>query len=269
MANIYVGGNGAVTSQAIAGATQTAQVVSPDIINYGEGLSYSPSTMTGFIGIENEEKPASKPVNYGLWLQDIAQSHHFTVQISGFKSSGYKVPNAPYSQFLPVKTMQLNYTSYENMTIPLQIFGDFPILNRKRVSTISLTCYDNDDNQLEHELRMWEAQCFPKNQFVAFMSDIARKLEYRGYNVKGVETFKASMWVIPSNVVSISRDYSANDAKLLNFTLVAVGDGVNCATNSSVGKSQDAQDDKKAEESWSLKSTWKDNPVTGVNRLAD
>lgn len=177
---------------------------------------------------KNKSKSASSVA--GISLLDISQSHHFTVTIEGFTT--YKTPDNNFSQFLPVKSMNYNYLSYENMSIPLSIFGDFPLLNKKRVTTITLACYDLDDNKLEHELKAWENDCFPKGRYVAYMEDIVRKLIYRGYDVKGKETLKREIFVIPTGNVGVSRDYSANDAKIITFSLVCVGDGSTCATGS-------------------------------------
>ena len=180
-----------------------------------------------------EVQPKVPAVSDGMLLTDIAQSHHYTVYIQDFNMSKFKLPNGAFSEgngFLPVKTINLTYTSYENMSIPLAIFGDFPLLNKKRVSTISLSCYDTDNNELEKELRIWEAKCFPQGRYVAYMDDIARNFIYRGYNVKGKKTLEYSVYVIPSGSVTVSRDYGANDAKMVNFSLVCVGDGQTCAT---------------------------------------
>jgi hypothetical protein len=121
------------------------------------------------------------------------------------------------------------------MSVPVAIFGDFPLLNKKRVSTIDLSCYDYDNNKLEYELRKWEAQCFPKGRFVAYMEDIAREFRYRGYSVEGKLTLEYKVFVIPAGNVSVSRDYSANEAKMVNFSLVVVGDGRTCATGDGKG----------------------------------
>ena len=169
----------------------------------------------------------STPVEDGISKLDIAQSHHFTITLEGFTQ--YLTPQKTFSKFLPVKSISLVHTSYENMTIPLAIFGDFPLLNRKKLSSISLTCFDLDNNKLEKELLEWEAMCFPKNKFVAYMEDIVREMVYRGYNVKGQQTIERRMFVIPAGGVSVSRDYSANDAKLVNFSLIAVGNGTDSA----------------------------------------
>ena len=189
------------------------------------GISYNESAKSGS---RNKEEP----VDIGLFKTDIAQAHHFVVQIekpNGKNMFSLQSPSPKFGKFLPVKTINLTYSSYENMSIPVSIFGDFPLLNRKRVSTIALTCYDTDDNQLEREVRLWENSCFPKNRYVAYMEDIARKFTYTGYNVKGKSTFTASFYVIPSGAVSVSRDYSTNDAKMISFNLVCVGDGSSCA----------------------------------------
>jgi hypothetical protein len=200
------------------------------------GINYvNPETEYVLKGsVEKNERPQSPQVSEGIWLMDIAQSHHYTVWLAGMEGmSGLQVPHSPLTRdlgFLPVKTMNLKYTSYENMSVPVAIFGDFPLLNKKRVSTIDLSCYDYDNNKLEYELRKWEAQCFPKGRFVAYMEDIAREFRYRGYSVEGKLTLEYKVFVIPAGNVSVSRDYSANEAKMVNFSLVVVGDGRTCAT---------------------------------------
>ena len=185
------------------------------------------------------EQKTAKKVDDGILLMDIAQSHHYTVSIEDMEMSRLVLPNGTYTTkgFLPVKTMSLKYTSYENMSIPVAIFGDFPLLNKKRVSTIDLSCYDYDNNKLEWELRVWESKCFPQGRFVAYMNDIARKFTYQGYNVKGKRTLLYEVYVIPAGNLTVSRDYSANDAKMVNFSLVVVGDGQTCA----VGKAKEPE----------------------------
>lgn len=167
-------------------------------------------------------------VNYGTWILDLAQSHHYTVELEGFRDYGV----TPYGQFLPVRSINFNRASFENMSIPVSIFGDFPLLNRRRVSSIAISCYDTDDNIIEKNLRSWELECFPLNRYVAYLEDVARKFVYKGYNVKGVQTFEQTLYVIPTGGISVGRDYSANEAKILNFSLMAVGDGSSCATGS-------------------------------------
>ena len=227
-------------------ADETSEYLIKGSISYSEAPSggYNSGALTGAISdiassgvnypngnpfqLKASKSPSkSEVVDAGIWALDIAQSHHFTVKLQGFKS--YHTPEKSFSEFLPVKSIQLNYASYENMSIPLAIFGDFPLLSKKRVSTISITCYDEDSNIIERQLRGWINSCFIKGRYVAYMSDIARKFQYIGYNVKGTITLgPVGMYVIPTGNISISRDYSANDAKLLNFSLICVGDGVTC-----------------------------------------
>lgn len=198
-----------------------------------QGVVYNQPTLLMGSVVENVV-PSVPQIDSGIWLMDIAQSHHYTVWLAGMDGmSGLQVPNSPLTRdlgFLPVKTMNLKYTSYENMSIPVAIFGDFPLLNKKRVSTIDLSCYDYDNHKLEYALRKWESQCFPKGRYVAYMSDIAREFRYRGYSVDGRLTLEYRVYVIPAGNVSVSRDYSANDAKMVNFSLVVVGDGQTCAS---------------------------------------
>jgi hypothetical protein len=91
-------------------------------------------------GYVEKSKPVTPQIDEGLWLKDIAQSHHYTVWLAGMEGmSSLQVPRSPLTKdlgFLPVKTMNLKYTSYENMSIPVAIFGDFPLLNKKRVSLV-------------------------------------------------------------------------------------------------------------------------------------
>lgn len=230
--NEYTGNKGAL----IPSIMKEAEV---DQIDYPNGNPFKATPTTS--------QPKSQPVSSSIWLLDIAQSHHFTVQLEGFQS--YRTPHGSFSKFLPVKTIQLNQTSYENMNIPVSIFGDFPLLNKKRVSTIAITCYDEDTNIIERQLRAWERSCFPSNKYVAYLSDVARKLTYQGYDVKGKMTLgPINMYVIPSGNISVSRDYSANDAKLLSFTLVCVGDGSSCATGTPTSPGDTSSDGSNSEE---------------------
>ena len=205
-----------------------------DHYTFGVGIESQPDNPITYTDpkkaaiMESKSQPTQNtttPTDPKAWAVDIAQSHHFTVYLSGMLN--FETPEKTFNKYLPVKTMQLTYTSYENMNIPLAIFGDFPLLNKKRVSTIQLTCYDKDNDELERQLKAWESACFPKGKYVAYLSNIVKSLEYRSYNVKGQEN-KGSykkMYVIPSGNLVVSRDYSANDAKMITFSLVCVGDG--------------------------------------------
>lgn len=196
------------------------------------GVNYINTEVENILkGNSSPQTKSTTKINDNIILMDIAQSHHFTVQIEKMEGmSDLRTPNGTFSKFLPVKSMSLKYTSYENMSIPMAIFGDFPLLNKKRVSTIDLSCYDFDSNKLEYELRKWEAQCFPQGRYAAYLSDIAREFVYRGYSVEGRETLNYRVYVIPAGNVTVSRDYSANEAKMVNFSLVVVGDGRTCAS---------------------------------------
>ena len=171
-------------------------------------------------------------INY--W--DIAQSHFFTVQIysgSGNKATGlHDEKGAPfafasgrgtYQNYIPIKSMNFNYTSYDNLNIPFGIFGDFPLLHRKKVTSISFSCYDIDQDAIEKALRYWEQQCFPQGKYVAYLDEIKATLKYTSYDVKGRWNFTRVLDVIPAQSVSVSRSYEENGAKILNFSVVAVG----------------------------------------------
>lgn len=210
------------------------------------------------------------------WAIDIAQSHHFTIEIkdvSGHQSASgnllnYRTPNNVYSHFLPVKSMSLTYSSYENMSIPVSIFGDFPLLQRRRVETINLICYDEDTHELEHNLHLWSNECFPLGKYVAYMDDIVKELIYRGYTVDGRESLYIRRFVIPTGQIYVSRDYSENEAKMISFSLACVGDGSTCATGkpSAVTKvnvgSYDAPETESGEDKSSNKNDGTDNSTT-------
>lgn len=216
----------------------------PLILNEAQGLT-SPNNINYINGDPFESKPTEQPSSSGSssdsgWAIDIAQSHHFTVEIRDANNhrsqSGnllsYKTPNNIYSNFLPVKNMSLSYPSYENMNISLSIFGDFPLLMRRRVETITLVCYDEDTSQLEKNLQVWNEECFPQGKYVAYMDNIVKELIYRGYTVDGRESMYVRRLVIPAGQVMVNRDYSENEAKMITFSLACVGDGSTCATGS-------------------------------------
>ena len=157
---------------------------------------------------------------------DISQSHFFTVQIEGLvnrNGNPFRFSSGAYSNYVPIKSMNLSYTSYENMNIPFGIFGDLPILHKKRVSTISISCYDVDKDSIEMALRAWENRCFPESRYVAYLDDVKSVFTYKSYDTKGKNTMQKDFLVIPASSVSVSRGYEENSPKLLNFSLAVVG----------------------------------------------
>lgn len=187
--------------------------------------------------VKNDTPVNSNAVKHeGQDWWDIAQSHFFTVQIyskDGARGKGsglhdnagspFMFASGEYKNYIPIKSMNFNYTSYDNMNIPFGIFGDFPLLHKKKVTSISFSCYDIDDDRIEKALKYWEQQCFPANNYVAFLDEVKATLTYTSYNTKGKKTFTNTLDVIPASSVSVSRDYESNGAKLLNFSVVAVG----------------------------------------------
>ena len=205
-------------------------------ITYTGGASL---LLTGGISTTNDlSKKTSGIGNDLIDYWDIAQSHFFTVQIyssngGGSKATGlHDIKGSPFSfasghgtyqDYIPIKSMNFNYTSYDNLNIPFGIFGDFPLLHRKKVTSISFSCYDIDDDRIEKALRYWEQQCFPSDIYVAYLDEVKATLKYTSYDVKGKTNFVRTLDVIPGQSVSVSRDYEENGAKLLNFSVVAVG----------------------------------------------
>ena len=212
--------------------------VDNDIVYYNDAVDwfFDASVHTNALGVEGKNSTADVGGDMADWW-DIAQSHFFTVQISGRNSLGevtglhdlngdpisFASGRGTYANYLPVKTMNFNYTSYDNMSIPMGIFGDLPLLHRKKVSSISFSCYDTDQDIVEKALHYWEHQCFPGGNYVAYLDDIAATLRYTSYDVCGNMNFYRQLEVIPASSVSVSRSYEENGAKMLNFSVVAVG----------------------------------------------
>lgn len=200
-------------------------------------MGESTKLLTG--GIKKEEDLSKKTSGTGndmIDYWDIAQSHFFTVQIyssnNGTPTGLHDNNGAPFSfasghgtyqDYIPIKTMNFNYTSYDNLNIPFGIFGDFPLLHKKKVTSISFSCYDIDQDAIEKALRYWEQQCFPQGKYVAYLDDVKATLKYTSYDVKGRHNFTRVLDVIPAQSVSVSRSYEENGAKMLNFSVVAVG----------------------------------------------
>ena len=222
----------------IGKAINNAVIGTTPPITQGELTYFGDSSLTLTGGIQKTEEEDRKtsgggdPIEY--W--DIAQSHFFTVQIYGNGQNGatglHDEKGAPfnfasghgqYKDYIPIKTMNFNYTSYDNLNIPFGIFGDFPLLHRKKVTSISFTCYDIDQDAIEKALKYWEQQCFPQGKYVAYLDDVKATLKYTSYDVKGRHNFTRVLEVIPAQSVSVSRSYEENGAKMLNFSVVAVG----------------------------------------------
>ena len=246
--------NSTVTNDIVSGLTNTASlsdvlrssteapVTEGDLTYYGDAIKTFQLRAEENITPKLATNAGGDMVDW--W--DIAQSHFFTVQI--FNSSNgaglhddngqpfnFSSGEGTYKNYIPIKSMNFNYTSYDNMNIPFGIFGDFPLLHKKKVTSISFSCYDLDQDSIEKALRYWEQQCFPKGMYVAYLADVAATLKYTSYDVKGRENFTKILEVIPASTVSVSRSYEENSAKLLNFSVVAVGaPGASATTGESV-----------------------------------
>jgi hypothetical protein len=204
-------------------------VLQGEIMYTGE----APTLLTGGVKINQMPEKPTKTKNGDLTQLDIAQSHFFTVQIYSPGSGLIDRKGAPFSfasgegqykNYIPIKSMNLTYTSYDNMLIPLSIFGDFPIPHRKKLTTISLSCYDLDNDCIEQAVRAWEMRCFPQGKYVEYLDKIKATFTYTSYKVTGEVSFIKSYEVIPANSVTVSRSYEENNAKMVNFSLVAVGE---------------------------------------------
>lgn len=236
--------------------------------------------LTGGVSTTNDlSKKTSGIGNDIIDYWDIAQSHFFTVQIysgSGRNATGlHDINGAPFSfasghgtyqNYIPIKSMNFNYTTYDNMNIPLGIFGDFPLLHKKKVTSISFSCYDMDDDRIEKALKYWEQQCFPQGTYVAYLDEVKATLKYTSYDVKGKWNFTRVLDVIPAQSVSVSRSYEENGAKMLSFSVVAVGaPGVSAAGDNTLKERGYGDGNERANNTYQLQVSAVVNPSPGYN----
>lgn len=172
-----------------------------------------------------------------VWKLDIAQSRYFTIQLrtpDGISSkahfANYKCPGGKLSDFLPVKNMSLNTCSVDTKTVPVHIFSDFPLIDKRKVGRILLTCYDEDDDHIERAYRRWlEDECFIGTR-VRYLSKMYKELIYTSYDVTGKKNFHKKVFVIPDGSITVDRNYE-NEAKLITISLAIVGeDGASVKT---------------------------------------
>lgn len=166
-----------------------------------------------WMGVDNQVKLA-------YMLQDISQSHHFTVTLSKIR---VEFPTQAFGNFLPVKNISYAEISYDNLSIPVGIFANMPLLHRRQVGTINLVLYDTATDDIQEQIRNWEAECFPKGKYVNFLSNIAAELKYNSYSVTGKLNKSLSLYVVPTGSTTTSRSYEENGAKLINLSLTVVG----------------------------------------------
>ena len=173
---------------------------------------------------------ASNSSSYGMWLSDIAQNRFFTVTIKDFiqfvlptSDDESQKSDMSGTYFLPVKSIDISLSRVDNMSVPVFFFGDFPIINKKRVGVIRLTCFDLDNDSIEREIRHWmEDECFIGTR-VRYLSQMAKELTYKSYDVTGKLNYEKTVLTIPTSDVNISRNYE-DGAKLVSFSLAVVGE---------------------------------------------
>lgn len=185
-----------------------------------------------------------------IFLKDMAQSRYFTLTLDKLRHNGKPIqfklatPSSAdyanysdvhvFNDFFPVKNMTMNFTAYDNLSIPFAIFGNLSILHRKRLTTITINAYDTDKDIVEEAVQKWEAECFPSSKYVAYMADVASKFEYKSYDVTGKINYIKTLYVIPAEGVSVSRGYDDNSEKIVSFSVVAVGE-IGASANGSSG----------------------------------
>lgn len=165
----------------------------------------------------------NKEVHYAYELENIAQAYHFTLTIDRLKTN-YIHP--VFGNFLPVKSASFNYTSFDSLQIPLGIYGDLPVLKRRSVGRLNLQLYDNYKDELATHIRNWINECFPGGKYVNYVSNIASTLTYTSYGVTGQrnQSYPLKYLVIPTDSYSVNRSYEENGPKILDFSVIVVGD---------------------------------------------
>ena len=191
-------------------------------------------------GISKEDQFNSDTFNI-----DIAQSRYFTVTLNNpdgssifphlkipksIRESNNNVTGFDDNYFLPVKSINVQDTSFDSLSIPVATFSDVPLMNKKRTCVIQLTCYDIDNDVIERALRRWKNSCFVGNR-VVYLSDIYKDFTYKSYNVSGKLNYSVLYYVVLTGAISVSRDYEGNGEKLVTFSLATVGEA---ETNSKI-----------------------------------
>lgn len=187
---------------------------------YGDGIGSGSGTGAGGQFSTNERGD--------LFLEDIEQSHHFTITIDKlftFLPSYYRTKFEHSQYFLPVKSISFTKIAIENMSIPLGVLGSLPIMHRKNLGRLTMTLYDNHKEPIESAINAWIDSCFVSNDYVNYLSNIVGVMNYTSYDVTGKrnENVSGEYYVIPAESVTINRSYDANDAKLLDFSVVIIG----------------------------------------------
>lgn len=170
--------------------------------------------------VEKRQEYQDPYVRLAQDLQDISQSHHFKINLNKIR---VEHSSQAFGNFLPVKNISYNEITFDNLNIPVGIFGNFPLMHKRQVGTINLTLYDRDTDNIEQQIRQWEAECFPKGKYVNYLSEIVGELKYSSYTVTGKLNKTLTLQVVPTGSVTISRSYEENNAKLLNLSLAIVG----------------------------------------------
>jgi len=192
-------------------------------------ITYTNNAKTLFKLQATETNNSNGNLNYMFPLEDISQAHHFKIRI-GKIPINYEHP--AFGKFLPVKNATFSYVNFENLTLSVGIYGGLPILKRRSVGRLSLNLYDNHRDEVEREIKNWIAECFPLGKYVNYLECMASRMEYWSYQVTGKPNANNPYvyTVIPSDSYNVSRSYEENNAKIINFAVTVVGEGVESTT---------------------------------------
>ena len=98
----------------------------------------------------NGSKEEIAPLIGSYITHDISQSHHFKIKIDQIP---IEFNSDKFGEFLPVKSISFDEISFEHLTIPVGIFGDFPIMHNRRLGRFSLSLYDVTEDKIELALQ--------------------------------------------------------------------------------------------------------------------
>ena len=187
---------------------------------YKGDYSYKGDIVEGALTLSTGISESDPYVQHTYELQDIAQSHHFTITLDKIN---IEFPTEKFGYFLPVHSISYTQSVYDNMNIPVGIFGDINILRRKQVSKLNLTLYDLGTDPIEAKIKAWENECYPKGKYVNYLSEIVGELVYTSFSPDGKRNKSITMYVIPAGDFSVRRSYEENAPKFINFGVVVIG----------------------------------------------
>ena len=174
--------------------------------------------VTAVKNISNDNKLNVNSITLGL-------NHHFKMTIEGLLvNENMKFDGGnKYGKFLPVESVSLSPISVTNTSLNIGIFSDLPILSSRKMGRLRITLLDDIYNVYENAVLDWFQNCC-YNGFVSPISKIIREAHYYEYTNQGKESKHYRFWLIPTDDISLNRNYNDNQFKKIEFSTIIVGD---------------------------------------------